>query len=245
MVRSLLLLFALAGTLAAADPKPAIKLREALDATGDVVFEDKSLIELAEYFKVKLKAEVRFDYTAIVATGLDPNAPIHTVKIRSGKVRDGIKTVLAPHNLFTANVGGTLFIGTEADVLARQMRQRVSVDGEATTLSAVLKSLADETGTNVTIDPRIASKAGTAAVKLKLDDVPLETAVRLTAEVAEFSVVRMNNVLFVTSEERAAKLAAVADPPTPVAAPPAPAFPFGPPPAMGFGGLGRPEGGRN
>jgi hypothetical protein len=244
MYRALVLLLATVAPLAAADPKPAAKLRLALDAVGDVAIEEKSLIEFCEYLKIKLKAEARFDNTAIVATGLDPNAPYFTVKARGVKVRDGIKTALAPHNLVCANVGGVLFIGTETDVITRQMRQRVGVDGEATTLSALLKSLADETGANVAIDPRIAAKADTAPVKLKLDDVPLETAVRLTAEVADFAVVRMNNVLFVTSEDRAAKLAAVADPPTPAAAPPA-AFPFGGPPALGFGGIAKPAVGRN
>lgn len=224
----------------AAEPAAA-KIRAALDGTGDVVLEDKSLVDLAEYFKGKLKADVRFDAQALMASGFDPNSPTITVKLRGGKVRDGLKAALAPANLHYGIVGGALVIGHEADVIGRQMRQRVSVDGEATTLSAVLKSLADESGANVTVDPRIAEKSANAPVKLKLDDVPLETAVRLTAEVADFAVVRMNNVLFVTSEERAAKLAAVSDLPTPAAVAPAPAFPFGPPPAVaGFGGIARP-----
>ena len=43
-------------------------------------------------------------------------------------------------------------------------------------------------------------------VTLKLDDVPLETAVRLLAEVADLGTVRMNNVLFVTTPERVKEL---------------------------------------
>lgn len=236
-------LLAVARPVAVAADPPGAKVRAALDVTGDVVLEDKSLVDVVEYFKGKMKADVKFDGQLLLAAGIDPNAPTITVKLRGVKVRDGLKAALAPANLHYGIVGGTLVIGHEADVISRQMRQRVSVDGEATTLSAVLRSLADETGANVSIDPRIAAKAGTAPVKLKLDDVPLETAVRLTAEVADFAVVRMNNVLFVTSEERAAKLAAASDPPVP-AATPAPAFPFGPPPALGFGGIVRPAGAR-
>ena len=41
-----------------------------------------------------------------------------------------------------------------------------------------------------------------AAVTLKLEDVPLETAVRLLSEVADLRAVRMSNVLFVTTPER-------------------------------------------
>ena len=47
---------------------------------------------------------------------------------------------------------------------------------------------------------------GKGTVTLKLDDVPLETAVRLAAEVGGLRVVRMNNVLFITSDARADKL---------------------------------------
>lgn len=241
MHRSLLLVVVLTGPIAAGDPKPASKLRQALDATGDVVLEDQSLIGLADYFKGKLKAEVRFDNAALAAAGIDANAPYYTVKLRGGKVRDGLSAALAQSNLSHAIVGGSLFIGFEADAIARQMRQRVSVDGEAATLAAVLKSLADETGANVTLDPRETEKRAIPTVKLKLDDVPLETAVRLLAEVGGLSAVRMNNVLFVTTEERAARLATVADPPVPAAAAPAaPAFPAVP---FGLGGLLKPPGG--
>ncbi len=206
-----------------------------------MVLEDQSLIGLADYFKGKLKAEVRFDNAALAAAGIDANAPYYTVKLRGGKVRDGLSAALAQSNLSHAIVGGSLFIGFEADAIARQMRQRVSVDGEAATLAAVLKSLADETGANVTLDPRETEKRAIPTVKLKLDDVPLETAVRLLAEVGGLSAVRMNNVLFVTTEERAARLATVADPPVPAAAAPAaPAFPAVP---FGLGGLLKPPGG--
>lgn len=242
MFRSVLVLVVLTGPLVAADPMPAAKLRQALDATGDVVLEDKSLVELAEYFKGKLKAEVRFDNAALAAAGIDAHAPYYTVKLRGGKVREGLTAALAQSNLSHAIVGGAVYIGFEADVIARQMRQRVSVDGEATTLSAVLKSLADESGANVTIDPRVLQKQADPAVKLKLDDVPLETAVRLLAEVGGLAAVRMNNVLFVTTEERAARLMPVSDPPAAAAAAPAatafPAVPFG------LGGLLKPPGGR-
>ena len=70
---------------------------------------------------------------------------------------------------------------------------------------------------------------------LKLDDVPLESAVRLMAEVADLSVVRMSNVLFVTTPERAEKLRPTADAPTQPNTVPAVPFPIGLP---GIGGIG-------
>ena len=112
------------------------------------------------------------------------------------------------------------------------MRQIVDLNGADRPLPAVLKGLADQTGANVVLDPRIAKKAADALVPLKLDDVPLETAVRLAAEVAGFRAVRMNNVLFITSEERAKVLREDADGPTPTS----PNFPFGPGILGGVGG---------
>ena len=226
MTRMLLALFVLSAPVVgfgapipvkeSANAGPAAKLRLALDETGDVVFEGKTLTDVAAYFKSKLKAEVHFDQNALMALGIDPSAAMFTVKSRNAKIREGLKSVLASANLSYGIVGGNLYIGTEEMVIQQQMRQRVSLDGEPTSFSAVLKSLAGETGANLVLDPRIEEKAKNAAVKLKLDDVPLETAVRLTAEVAGFGAVRLSNVLFVTSEERAEKLKAIADPPTPL-----------------------------
>ncbi len=223
-----------AGTLPAAPAReptatPGAKLRQALDEVNDTVFEGKTLAEVAAYFKGKLKAEVRFDATTMMGLGLDPAAPLFAVKVREGKLRDALKAVLLPANLTYGVVGGSVFLGPEEAVSQQQMRQRVTLDGEATTLSGLVKSLADESGANLVLDPRIEEKAKKAAVKLKLADVPLETAVRLAVEVAGFGTVRMSNVLFVTSEERAEKLRAVADGPTPVA-PATPIFPLNPPP---------------
>ena len=49
-----------------------------------------------------------------------------------------------------------------------------------------------------------------------LDEVPLETAVRLMAELANLKPVRLGNVLFVTSEDRADKLKADTEVPMPL-----------------------------
>lgn len=198
---------------------PSGKLRQALDQPGDVVFEGKTLVELTAYFKSKLKAEVVYDNSTIAMMGIDPNAPLFTVKVREGKIRDGLKASLASANLTYGIVGNTVFIGTEETVIHAQMRQRVSVDAEPTSLPTLLKSLAGESGANIVLDPRIDEKANKAIVKLKLDDVALETAVRLSVEVTGFATIRMGNVLFVTSEERADKLRAVSDGPTPVTLP--------------------------
>ena len=54
-------------------------------------------------------------------------------------------------------------------------------------------------------------KEAKAPVSIQLEDVPLETAVRLLAEMAGLKPVRVGNVLFVTKKETANELA-----PTPI-----------------------------
>ncbi len=90
---------------------------------------------------------------------------------------------------------------------ARALRTPVSVECNATPFAEAVKKVVGDTGASVVLDPRLAGKAD-APVTLKHDDLPLEAAVRLLAEVADLRAVRVSGVLFVTTAERADKLRA-------------------------------------
>ena len=92
----------------------------------------------------------------------------------------------------------------------KQMRQRVSLDFEKEELSSALKKLARETATNMLVDTR-AAKEAKLEVTLQMDDVPLETAVRLMSEMAGLKPVRVGNVLFITTKPSANELRADPD----------------------------------
>jgi hypothetical protein len=202
---------------------PAQKARAALDETGSVVLESQTLTEFAAVVKAKTRADVVLDQSALLAGGIDPNTPTITVTVRDVKLRDGYAAALAPLGLRIGPVGATIVISTDEGLTARQMRQRVSLSPGP--VGAVLTDLAQRTGANIVLDPRQKKTLGEAACDLALTDVTLETAVRLAAEVSGFRAVRMGNVLFVTSNDRAEKLRADADGPAPATAaiPPAPA----------------------
>ncbi|MHB1424515.1 MAG: hypothetical protein ACYC3I_15195 [Gemmataceae bacterium] len=70
-------------------------------------------------------------------------------------------------------------------------------------LEAALKEL--NRYDNVALDPRMAQEAQ-ALVTADFSNVPLDTAVRLFADMAGLKVVRMGNVLYVTSEDNARAL---------------------------------------
>jgi hypothetical protein len=66
-------------------------------------------------------------------------------------------------------------------------------------LAAALKQLSRETATNLMLDTRVGKEAKTD-VSLQMEDVPLETAVRLVSEMAGLKPVKVGNVLFVTTK---------------------------------------------
>lgn len=196
----------------AKNANPMDAARKALDEVGDMNYQNKTLNEVITDLKDKAKIDVVLDPT-VFQFGLDPNQPTVNVSAKGVKLKDGLRQALAPFNLKCGLTRDGLFISTEEGLTTRQLRQRVSVDCDGTAFAAAVKSLAGDTGANVVLDPRLKEKAN-AAVTLKLEDVPLETAVRLLAEVADLSVVRMGNVLFVTTPERAEKLRPSGDAPT-------------------------------
>ena len=98
-----------------------------------------------------------------------------------------------------------MVITTEDVAMVRQMRQRVNVDLNRVELARALRQLAHDTATNVIVDTR-AEKDAQATVTMQLEDVPLETAVRLLSEMAGLKPVRVGNVLFVTKKEIANEL---------------------------------------
>jgi len=220
----------LAAALIAATPAPAVRgaaptpaapakgaapmdtARKALDEVQDMSYQNKSLNEIISDLRDKAKVSVTID-PGVFQFGLDPSQPTVNVDLKQVKLKDGLRQALAPFNLKCGLTRDGLFISTEEGLTARQLRQRVTVNCDGTAFATAAKQLAIDTGANVVLDPRLGDK-GTKAVTLSLEDVPLETAVRLLAEVADLTAVRMSNVLFVTTPERAERLKPGADGPT-------------------------------
>src|SRR5262249_57273685 len=123
-------------------------------------------------------------------------------------------------------------------------RQRVNVDFDGTEFASAIKQLARDTATNLIIDARSAKEAK-GAVTLQLEDVPLETAVRLMSEMVGLKPVRVGNVMFICSKEAAKDLKTDTDlvPPTGVPMPGGPMGIPGAPPGLILPGIGIGPGG--
>ncbi|HBI44883.1 MAG TPA: hypothetical protein DDY78_18810 [Planctomycetales bacterium] len=138
-----------------------------------------------------------------------PPSPVD-VDLKDVKVRTALRAILSPYGLSFASIGDTVVITTEDMAMLRQMRQRVNLDLSKVEFTTALKLLSRETATNLILDTRV-EKEAKAPVSIQLEDVPLETAVRLLAEMAGLKSVRVGNVLFVTKKETANEMRADPD----------------------------------
>jgi hypothetical protein len=75
------------------------------------------------------------------------------------------------------------------------------------TLAKALRQLADASGYNLVVDVRVADKAKTV-VSARLANVPVDTAVRVLADMADLGVVRLDNLFYVTDRDNAARIRA-------------------------------------
>jgi RNA polymerase sigma factor (sigma-70 family) len=76
---------------------------------------------------------------------------------------------------------------------------------EGSLIDVTLRNLAQQSGYNIIVDPRIVEKLR-IPTRAELNNVPVDTAVRLFANMAGMSVVRLDNVLYVTTPDNAKHL---------------------------------------
>jgi hypothetical protein len=201
----------------------AEKLRQALDRVRDVEIADLPLDQAVNQLREQTGLNLVVDRAVLPASpfanGIVPGGtlgplasnPAFSTQVRlRGDFHDvPLRTVLTKllggHNLTHVLVGDTVLITAKERAADRQLGQTVSVKIEGTPLREELKRLARETGANLVLDPRTA-KEGQTALTVRLDEVPLETAVEVLADEAGLRAVRLNNVLYVTSEARAKAL---------------------------------------
>jgi hypothetical protein len=210
LVAALTLVLAVAvapASAAPADPEtkdkaagPAEKIRKALDQPINLDINEQPLTHALNQIREQTKINFVVDRMLIQQMGYDPEQMPVSAKLKDAKARTCLRSVLSPYNLGYAIIGDTVLISTDDMVMQRQMKQRVSVDLDKVDLAAALKQLSHETATNLMLDSRVPAKEGKTTVSLQLDDVPLDTAVRLVAEAGGLKPVQVGNVMLVTTK---------------------------------------------
>jgi type II secretory pathway component GspD/PulD (secretin) len=184
---------------------PFEKIRKALDGNISVDFQQVPLSSAIENVQSQMKVNIVIDRGTINNIGVLPEEMMVTLKLKDAKARTVLRMVLAQANLSYYVEQDVVVVTHEEIANQRQVRQRVDVDVENQTLAKALADLQRQTGTNLVIDPRYAKKA-TDPVTLRLENVPLEVAVRLLAEMAGLRSVKQSNIIFITNKETAGEL---------------------------------------
>jgi hypothetical protein len=185
---------------------PTEKVRQALDQAVTLDLADQPLSQALTKLREQTKINFVVDQTTIQMMGYQiDNMPV-SAKLKDAKARTALRTILGPYNLGYAIIGDTVLISTDEMVMKRQMQQRVSIDLDKVDLAAALKQLSKETATNLLLDTRVTGKDSKATVTLQLDDVPLDTAIKLVAEAGGLKHVQVGNVLLVTTKTLATEM---------------------------------------
>ena len=183
----------------------ADKIRKELDRAVSLDIDQQPLALAISQVQELTKINFVLDRLTLTQSGLDPDQLTVTLKLKDVKARSALRSLLTPYNLNYAILGETVLVSTDEVAMLRQIRQRVSLDLDKVELSKALKRLARETGTNLVVDPRV-GKDAQMPVTLQMEDVPLETAVRLMAEMVNLKPLRVGNTLYVTTKTNAAEL---------------------------------------
>jgi hypothetical protein len=185
---------------------PAEKVKKSLGQNITSLDIDNQALGLAlDQLHEETKINFVLDRGTIAAMGIDVDSVTVKASLKNVKVKAALRTILNQYGLTHAVVGDSVLITTEDMAIYRQLKQRVTIDLDRVPMDKALKDLARETATNLMVDNR-ATKDAQAAVTLQLDDVPLETAVRLIGEAAGLKAVRMGNVVLMTTKAHATEL---------------------------------------
>jgi hypothetical protein len=163
----------------------------------------------------------RYDLTMVIDTlafkadlGKDD---FEKVTVTLPRMRDvKLSTVLG---MLTDQFSGTYLVRADHIVITTPQRDRpeewtgrnrhraalVNVELDKRPLEEALKELSSLTGINITVDPRVAEGAKTA-VTATLINAPLDSSVRLLADMAGLRAAAVDNILYVTTKENADRL---------------------------------------
>ena len=145
------------------------------------------------------------------------NNPIKLSRLIGVRLRTALRTILQQLNGDFYARDDVLMVVPRARIESGVvLKQPVDVGFEKRTLSDALKELSDMTGVSVVLD---AQKQTDPSMQITADfrNVPLESAVRVLADMAGMKSVVMENMIYVTSHESAERLKEeLAKPPRPM-----------------------------
>jgi hypothetical protein len=188
-------------------PSTPDKIRQGLDKVITMDYTGQSLNDVLNHFRDRTSLNITIDQMTILSMGMNPDDNIGQIQVKATNEKAGqaLRKFLNNYRLCYIIFEDSVLVTTEEMAVIRQLRQRVSVDLDEVPFKKAVRDLAKSHGINLVIDPKVA-KQSEAPVSLTLENAGIETTVRLLAELASLKAVRMGNVMFVTTEDKAKKI---------------------------------------
>jgi hypothetical protein len=122
-----------------------------------------------------------------------------------GDAYSGTYLIRGDHVLITTTWHATPEVWRDGPPGAGASIPTVEVEFDRRPLDEALKEIADHSGINVVLDPNVGEKAR-KTVTARLNNTRVDSAVRILAAMADLRSIAIDNVLFVTSAEKAKAL---------------------------------------
>ena len=191
---------------------PARKLARELSLPATVEFVNVALPQAITLLREKTGVDLVLDRAVLDpyfqernpnGTGMD--GVMVSAKLNKTPLRRGLRSILSEFDLGFVVIGEQVLITTQPMTSVRQLRQPIAVDVDKVSVADALKKLARDAAVNLVVDSR-AAKEAQEKVSLQLEEVALDTAVKLLAEQAGLKAVFVDNVVFVTTKARAIEM---------------------------------------
>jgi RNA polymerase sigma factor (sigma-70 family) len=180
---------------------------------GEILDQFTKLFDLS--FNVDENAFKMDGVADVLKQDLVHNNPIPPMKTSLGnvlrKILDRVEgTSLAMHLVRGGNIEITTINALRSELgipNERPLLPLIWEEFEKVSLPTALQRLAKGSGMNVVLDPRASTEGGEKlTVSARFANVPVDTAVRILANMADLQMVRLDNVLYVTTPKRALQL---------------------------------------
>jgi hypothetical protein len=162
----------------------------------------------------------------VLASQIRKELPAKSSVLLSTVLRKLMERIPVPNGSMYFVRGGTVEITTVNAYRAEFYPSRpngpfaplASASFENKPLNEALKQLAEDTDANILLDESRADQKARTPVTARLADVPLDTAVRLLADMAGLKMIEMDGVYYVTTKENAETLRKEQEKPRPAKA---------------------------
>jgi hypothetical protein len=186
--------------------KTSLELRENLNQPITAEFEAGPLKDALGFIQERYGIQMVMDNVSFQTDLGIPdfeNQMVRMPRVVGVKIRTVLRLILAQVNGNFYPEDGVLRVVSQRRMEPQfQLRRPIDAVFTKEPVNNAFQILADATGTTIVLDIRVGEK-GQKAITATFDQVPLETAVLVLADMVDLKTVTIDNVVYVTTKENA------------------------------------------